>query len=203
MAASLPLPPRLPVRIRPFVPADRAFVLSLAPRLTEGVAPWIGAERMQQAVEQALAADIEAMSETSTILVAEDHVGRRLGFLTIACQRHYTGFTEAYIRNLAVLEQAQRVGVGTTLIDAAVAWTKTQSVEYVGLHTGARNSGARAFYERLGFVEESVKLVKPVSDAFPVTPERAPGPIRRRAGSIRRPRRDGCTAPARTAAPRA
>ena len=167
MTASLPLPPRLPVQVRPFLPADRAFVLSLAPRLTIGVAPWIGAERMQMTVEQALAADIEAMSETSAILVAEDQDGRRLGFLTISSQRHYTGFAEAYIRNLAVLEQAERLGVGTTLIEAAVAWAQTRSVEYVGLHTGARNSGARAFYQRLGFVEESVKLVKPVSDSSP------------------------------------
>jgi GNAT superfamily N-acetyltransferase len=167
MAAALPLPPRLPARIRPFVPADRAFVLSLAPRLTEGVAPWIGAARMQKTVEQALAADIEALGETSAILIAEDQDGRRLGFLTVSCQRHYTGLAEAYVRNLAVHEQAQRLGVGTVLIEAAGAWAKTRSVEYLGLHTGVRNGGARVFYERLGFVEESVKLVKPVSDSPP------------------------------------
>jgi hypothetical protein len=50
---------------------------------------------MQKTVEQALAADMEAMSETSTILVAEDQDGRRLGFLTISRQRHYAGFAEA------------------------------------------------------------------------------------------------------------
>jgi GNAT superfamily N-acetyltransferase len=120
---------------------------------------------MQKAVEQALTADIAAISATSTILVAEDQEGRRLGFLTISLQRHYTGFAEAYVRNLAVHEDAVRLGVGTALIEAAVAWTKARSVASVGLHTDARNSGARAFYERLGFVEESVKLVKPVADS--------------------------------------
>jgi GNAT superfamily N-acetyltransferase len=167
MEASLSLSPRLPVRVRPYVPADYVFVLSLAPRLTEGVAPWIGAVRMQKTVEQALAADIDAISETSTILIADDQDGRRLGFLTISLQRHYTGFAEAYIRNLAVGENAMRLGVGTALIEAAVAWTKARAVEYVGLHTGVRNSGARVFYEQLGFVEESVKLVKSVSDSSP------------------------------------
>ena len=165
MAALLPLPPRLPVRVRPLVPADRDFVVSLAPRLTEGVAPWIGAARMEKTVEQALATDIEALGETSTILIAEDQNGRRLGFLTISLQRHYSGFAEAYVRNLAVHENAVRLGVGTALIEVAVAWTKARSVEYVGLHTGVRNSSARVFYEQLGFVEESVKLVKPVSDS--------------------------------------
>jgi ribosomal protein S18 acetylase RimI-like enzyme len=165
MAELLPLSPRMPVRVRPYVPADNVFVLSLAPRLTEGVPPWIGAVRMQKTVEQALAADIDAISETSTILIADDQDGRRLGFLTISIQRHYTGFAEAYIRNLAVDDNAVRLGVGTALIEAAVAWTKARSVTYVGLHTGVRNVGARAFYEQLGFVEESVKLVKPVSDS--------------------------------------
>jgi GNAT superfamily N-acetyltransferase len=66
-----------------------------------------------------------------------------------------------------VLEQAERLGVGTTLIDAAVAWAKSRSVEYVGPHMGSRNNGARAFYERLGFVEESINLVKPVADSLP------------------------------------
>jgi ribosomal protein S18 acetylase RimI-like enzyme len=167
MAEVSPFPPRLPVRVRPYVPADNGFVLSLAPRLADGVAPWIGAARMLKTVEQALTADIEAISETSTILIAEDQEGRRLGFLTIALQRHWTGLAEAYIRNLAVHEHAVRLGVGTALIEAAVAWTKARSVEYVGLHTDARNTGARAFYERLGFVEESVKLVKPVADSSP------------------------------------
>ena len=39
------------IRVRPYQPADRAFVLSLAPRLTIGIPPWSDPQRCIAAVQ--------------------------------------------------------------------------------------------------------------------------------------------------------
>ena len=52
------------------------------------------------------------------------------------------------IAQLYVRTGCQRSGVGTRLLD----WAKAQSQGSLWLYTFARNRGARAFYERHGFV---------------------------------------------------
>jgi ribosomal protein S18 acetylase RimI-like enzyme len=52
------------------------------------------------------------------------------------------------IAQLYVRVGFQRQGIGTRLL----AWAKSQSSGSLWLHTFAQNQGARAFYERNGFV---------------------------------------------------
>lgn len=85
------------MRVRPYVATDTTFVLSLAPRLLIGLAPWRDPERM--------------------------------------------------------------------LVEACEHWAREQGLPFLVLHTGAANGRARSFYQHLGFREEDVKLVKPLSDA--------------------------------------
>lgn len=65
--------------------------------------------------------------------------GRLLGF--VAASRE--SVSQLYVRI-----GAQRRGIGRSLLD----WAKAQSSGSLWLYTFARNSGARAFYEREGFV---------------------------------------------------
>ena len=53
------------------------------------------------------------------------------------------------VAQLYVRVDRQRVGIGTQM----VRWAKRQSSGSLWLYTFARNSGARAFYARNGFVE--------------------------------------------------
>lgn len=60
----------------------------------------------------------------------------------------FVAATKESIAQLYVRVGCQREGIGTALLD----WAKAQSSGRLWLYTFARNRGARAFYERSGFV---------------------------------------------------
>jgi GNAT superfamily N-acetyltransferase len=65
--------------------------------------------------------------------------------------RTLVGFIAASAHSIAQLYVRvgfERLGIGTQMLE----WAKSQSSGSLWLHTFARNEGARAFYERSGFV---------------------------------------------------
>lgn len=67
------------------------------------------------------------------------------------------------LREMCVAQNRQRQGVGTELMNALIDELKNQSVEKLYLHT-ARDTDARAFYEKHGFrvSEKMVMMSKSV-----------------------------------------
>lgn len=62
---------------------------------------------------------------------------------------------------LAVQERYRRKGVGGRLLDAVEAWAREQGAELISTDTNIRsNVGAVEFYERRGYVRQSVVLRK-------------------------------------------
>ena len=55
-----------------------------------------------------------------------------------------------YVDDLCVDESARGKGIGTALMDAAVAFARAKSCHNVDLNVWEFNEGARAFYERYG-----------------------------------------------------
>ncbi len=55
---------------------------------------------------------------------------------------------------------AEGRSAGRALISAAEEWVRVHNYSIIVLETGAANDRARAFYQRLGYQEESVKLIK-------------------------------------------
>ena len=153
---------QLPIRVRPYESADRAFVLGLVPRLTIGIARWRDAGRMAAAMGRFVAEDLAASGEHSAVFVAEDAGARALGFVTVAHNVNFTGEEQAYVGELAVVEGAEGHGVGRALMAAAEGWAAAEGYGLVVLETGAANARARSFYSMLGYREESVKLVKAI-----------------------------------------
>lgn len=153
------------VRVRPYVAADAQFVLSLAPRLLIGIAPWRDPERMLVAVQNWLADSIKQHGAQTMLFIAEDEMGERLGIASVARQQNFTGEEQAYIGELATTDAAEGRGAGRVLVEACEHWAREQGLPFLVLHTGAANGRARGFYQHLGFREEDVKLVKPLSDA--------------------------------------
>jgi ribosomal protein S18 acetylase RimI-like enzyme len=148
--------------VRPATDADAPAVLELAPRLAEGVAPWRDQAEARAAgrrwLEESLAA---AARGYGVVLVAAD--GDAIaGVLSIRPSRHFTGEPDGYIGELAVAERAARHGIGRALIGAADVWARDHDLRHLTLHTGAFNTGARAFYAALGFEEEEIRLTRPV-----------------------------------------
>jgi GNAT superfamily N-acetyltransferase len=148
------------IYVRLYTPADQEFVLSLAPRLLIGAAPWIDPERMLEAARQWIAGSIARHSNETVVFVAEDARRERLGFASVSRDHHFTGVPQAYIGELVVDEAVEGRGVGKVLVRACEQWAHEQGYGRIALDTGFANQRGRHFYERLGFKEESVKLVR-------------------------------------------
>ena len=148
------------LRVRPYVPADHTFVLSLAPRLAIGMQPWRDSALWLATVERWITESIHQHAQKTMVWIAEDEQGERLGFATVAHSTHFTGQRQAYIGELATSEKAEGRGVGTALVEACEQWARQQGYLLLVLSTGAANTRALSFYRRLGFHDEDVTLTK-------------------------------------------
>src|SRR5215213_10173765 len=148
------------VRVRPYAPPDREAVLALASRLTIGVAPWLDAAAMLVAAKDGLGRMLDRLRPDQAVLVTQADDGRVVGFVSVERQVAWAGGVQAYVGELVVAEAAEGRGVGRALLGAVEAWARDQDCRMVALDTGATNVRAREFYRRLGFGEESIKLVK-------------------------------------------
>jgi GNAT superfamily N-acetyltransferase len=152
------------IPIRPADNDDRAAVLELAPRLAEGVAPWRDHAEALLAGRRWLEESLDAAQNgDGVVLVAADAAGIA-GVISVRSSAHFTGERDGYIGELVVADRASRHGIGRALITAADAWARDHGLRNLTLHTGAFNANARGFYAALGFVEEEVRLTRPVPD---------------------------------------
>jgi ribosomal protein S18 acetylase RimI-like enzyme len=148
------------VRVRPYVPADQTFVLSLAPRLAIGIQPWRDLRLWLTTVENWLTESINQHGQKTMVWIAEDEQGERCGFATVSHSKHFTGQPQAYIGELATSETVEGRGVGTALVEACQGWAREQGYTILTLSTGAANARALRFYRHLGFQDEDVTLTK-------------------------------------------
>ncbi len=69
---------------------------------------------------------------------------------------------DAYVGELLVARSAEGRGVGRALMARAEQWGREQGHAYLTVETGAANARARAFYTGLGYLDEDVRLTKPL-----------------------------------------
>ncbi len=148
------------IRVRPYDPADREFVLSLVPRLAIGIPPWRDPQKMIVTAQGWITESIEQHGTKSRVFVAEDEQGERLGFATVSHNTHFTGEGQAYIGELVTNEKVEGRGVGKALTQACEQWARDQGYRLVSLTTGAANEQALGFYRHIGYLDEDVTLVK-------------------------------------------
>jgi ribosomal protein S18 acetylase RimI-like enzyme len=60
----------------------------------------------------------------------------------------------AFISNVSVLEQFQRIGIATLLINSCLAYLRLQKFQSVELEVARVNEKAFIFYTKLGFIEK-------------------------------------------------
>jgi ribosomal protein S18 acetylase RimI-like enzyme len=159
------MPQPTPALIRPYRTGDREQVLALAPRLTEGVAPWRDPEAVARAVRGWVADSVDAAAEPGHAVLVADLGGRIAGVVTLAERTHFTGQVDAYVGELAVAADLGRRGIATQLMAAAEEWAAQRGLAFITLETGAANEPARSLYAALGFRGEDVRLTKPVAGA--------------------------------------
>lgn len=148
------------VQIREYTPADRDAVLALAPRLTEGVAPWRDPAGVLAAVVAWVTSSADNSGQPGRAMFVAADGGTIVGLVTVAERKHFTGQVDAYVGELVTAAGMERRGIASNLMAAAEAWGAARGLEYLTLETGAANHAARAFYAALGYQEEEVRLTK-------------------------------------------
>jgi len=159
-----------PAQIRPFQPGDRAQVLALAPRLTEGAAPWRDPAAVRRAAQNWVETSLDTAAQPGRATYVAVAGGEVVGVMSIREQTHFTGQADAYVGELAVAPGMERRGIATDLMNAAEAWAAQRGLASVTLHTAAANQPARSLYRRLGYHEEELQLTK----AIPTPPRARP-----------------------------
>ena len=154
-------PAARPIRVRTARGTDRAFVLETAARLAAfGPPPWRTAEELVEGEARTLRDFFESPDDGSRLLIAEsgDH---RLGFALLEELRDYfTLERHGHVGILAVTEDAEGTGAGGALMRAAESWATDRGYRTLTLNVFGGNAHARAVYEHLGFVQDTIKYVK-------------------------------------------
>jgi len=160
------------IRVRAARPADRTWILPLAPRLHDfGPPPWRPRDQMDRAVSEAIDRALTAPPEGSVVLVAEDAEGRPLGFIHLETQRDFfTHEPHGHVSDLVVAEPGEGKGVGRGLMAAAEDWTRERGFRLLSLNVFGRNERARRLYERLGYQPDTTRMIKDLGGG-----ERGPG----------------------------
>jgi GNAT superfamily N-acetyltransferase len=153
--------------IRPATAADADFIRSLTARFAEaGVPPWRDPARLAHfhrhgVGEIAELVEANAVRAGESILIATTPDGTRLGFIHL--RPDISGLTleeQGYVNAVAVTAEAEGHGVGRALLAAGEDWARECGYHHLTLETFGGNAHARAFYHRLGYEEETLKLVK-------------------------------------------
>jgi GNAT superfamily N-acetyltransferase len=152
--------------IRPAATADRAFMVSLDGRLIEeAVVPGVAQADIAAFQSNYTSAALDTDKPGAVTLVAVDGARQPLGYIQMEPHDDMlTGGTSGYVSILAVRAEAEGRGVAKRLMEAAEQWAKAHGFPFLLLDVFASNATARRFYARGGFVDESLRLRRPVRD---------------------------------------
>jgi ribosomal protein S18 acetylase RimI-like enzyme len=143
--------------IRPYLPTDLARIQAITVGSFEGVSidrniekafgPVAGKDWRERKARD-ITTDCEVQPEG--VFVAETEGGEVVGYITTRLDR----FTLiGRIPNLAVDEQFRGHGLGTQLIEHALAWMREQGMAMAKIETLEQNERGQALYPRFGFQE--------------------------------------------------
>ncbi len=150
------------ISIRPATPADAGWLVPMAPRLHDfGPPPWRERAVMDRAVQTVMTEALAHSGPEVSVLVAEDETGTPLGFLHAhEAIDFFTKERHGHVSDLVVASGAEGRGVGTLLMAAGEAWSRSRGHRLLTLNVFEKNDRARELYDRLGFAPEWSKRLK-------------------------------------------
>jgi GNAT superfamily N-acetyltransferase len=148
--------------IRPFIPADKDFVLALIPRLSGiDMPPWRDRATMDTCNRKEVQQAMDDMPDDAALLIAEDEKHTPAGFIYLTTEADFfSGEKKGFISDLVVASQYEGQGVGRLLLAVAEDWSKEKGYRLLMLNVFAENERARRTYEKAGFEPEVVKYWK-------------------------------------------
>lgn len=149
------------ILIRPAHESDCDFVAGLVSSLLEFGSPaWENADALAPGFRDVLADAVRAQNPMAAVLIAEGAAGRPLGFISLKAGADVAGVVRGHVADIAVREDARRMGVGRTLMQAGEAWARERRLPVLSLDVWSTNERALAFYRGLGYRPESLCLIK-------------------------------------------
>ena len=150
--------------IRPASAEDRAFLDSLDERLIqEAAAPGVTREDFVAFQANYTRSALDQPSPRSATLIAADRAGTPLGYIHLeSTEDTLSGKAAGYVSILAVIDEAEGSGVASKLMAEAEGWARAQGYRFLLLDVFGSNATARRFYERKGFVADSLRLRRPI-----------------------------------------
>jgi RimJ/RimL family protein N-acetyltransferase len=144
------------VIVRPAQPADAEGLSDLGNAVGSEPEGWlVSTNGWRSAVDERRYLRAIRRYPNAAVFVCEDD-GVIVGRLSIARDQHPASVHVADL-GLIVAASHRRRGIGTALLDAAVAWGRESDVHKLELHVFPWNRAAIALYERYGFVEEGYR----------------------------------------------
>ena len=129
------------------------------------ISPW-----RQQPIEETMNYRIKMLKNfwtwikqsNSKVFIAEAEQEKPAGFLVLYphAVEELTGLGQAWIMDIAVLEEYRKQGIGRILMNAAETYCREQGIDYLGLAVSTHNVQALSLYQSLGFAEERKLMVK-------------------------------------------
>ncbi|HWA51392.1 MAG TPA: GNAT family N-acetyltransferase [Dongiaceae bacterium] len=140
-------------------------MFGLAPRMAEVAdLPWHEAQDLVAFQHRFMVNAFARPKDETVTLIAQDRGGTRLGFV------HGESSTDSvtlepcgYVTLLALTKEAEGQGVAARLMAGVEDWARDKGFRLLGLDVFANNQRARAFYRRLGYREDSLRLTKPLA----------------------------------------
>jgi RimJ/RimL family protein N-acetyltransferase len=144
------------ITVRPATPHDAVALVDLAERVGREEGRWIlGTGPWRSASDERRYLRMTQRHPDATVLVAED-AGHIVGRLSLSRDPHPASRHVADL-GLMVAESHRRRGVGTALLDEAVAWARAAAVRKLELHVFPWNEPALGLYSAFGFEREGYR----------------------------------------------
>ena len=153
--------------VRPARPGDAAALVALAEAVGSEPEGWLISESRWRSVadERRYLKAVRNHPDAAVFLAERD--GEIVGRLSISRDPHPASRHVADL-GLMVASSARRQGVGTALLEQAVAWAHTTAVRKLELHVFPWNTPALALYESFGFEREGLRKGHYLRDGIPV-----------------------------------
>ena len=152
--------------IREATDADRSFIFGLSPTLIEGAKlAWHSDDVELRFQDRYIETCLDETEGRHVTLIAEKD-GTPLGFIQVVESKdEISQETCSRVPLLAVSKNAQGAGVGRRLMDEAEGWAKKHGHRLLQLEVFSNNAQARAFYEKSGFQNDTIIMVKPLNSS--------------------------------------
>jgi RimJ/RimL family protein N-acetyltransferase len=153
------------VRLEPLSEAETAWFIEWAiadyarAQVTAGTWPEENAPQMARHVVESLLPEGNATPGHHLSAIVDERIGMHVGYLWYGPRESGEG-RYMMVYDFVIREEHRRRGYGTAAMQVLEEETRAAGLERIMLHVFGGNHAARALYEKVGYVERDVTMVR-------------------------------------------